>query len=532
MSLSRRTLLRGTAAALVAGATSSTPTAEAAGEAANWPDLALGPITPFSTANLIARAKAQASVPFAPTPPVAPGIIDRIDYDAYQQISWKPDKSLMLGAGDTLPIQLFHLGNQVRESVKIHILRDGIAREVLYSPALFETPLGHPSRDLPPTAGFAGFRVMAPGQKPDWLAFLGASYFRSSGPYDQYGLSARGLAIDTGLATAEEFPRFTEFWLEGGTGKTPQIIIHALLESQSVTGAYRITAERVSDAKGVYTVPMDIDCTLFARQDIKRLGLAPFSSMYWYSETRRPKAADWRPEIHDSDGLEIWTGAGERIWRPLNNPDRVITSSFVDQNPNGFGLLQRDRDFGHYLDDGVFYERRPSVWVEPIEPFGDGAVHLLEIPTNDEIHDNIAAYWCPSAAFAAGTERRYRYRLTWLDDAPRTNAALGRATGLWTGLGGRPAYKRPEGTQKFVIDFEGAIFDGLGRDDGVEIIVSASRGEISNAFTHPVERHSRRWRALFDVTAGRSTDPVDLRLHLRRGATPLTETWLYQWFPE
>ncbi len=260
---------------------------------------------------------------------------------------------------------------------------------------------------------------------------------------------------------------------------------------------------------------MEIDAKLFARRDITRLGVAPFSSMYWYGETSRRQIVDWRPEIHDSDGIAIWTGAGERIWRPLNNPPRVMSNAFVDNDVRGFGLLQRDRDFVHYLDDSVFYERRASVWVEPILPFGEGEVHLLEIPTDDEIHDNIAAYWCPKAPFKAGESRRYLYRVRWLDDIPFPRA-LAKATATWTGIGGRPGHKRPEGVRKFVVDFQGSSFRGIGREDGVEIVVTPSRGTLSNAYCHPVVDQRERWRALFDLEATGS-EPVDIRMFLRQG---------------
>ena len=237
--------------------------------------------------------------------------------------------------------------------------------------------------------------------------------------------------------------------------------------------------------------------------------------MFWYGEASRTRGYDWRPEIHDSDGLAIRTGADERIWRPLNNPPRVTTNTFIDRDVKGFGLLQRDRDFVHYLDDGVFYERRPSVWVEPLDPWGEGAVHLLEIPTDDETQDNVAAYWCPTEPFRAGERRRYRYRLSWLDDIPFP-ATLGRATATWTGRGGRPGFKPPDGTRKFVIDFQGPVFAGLGRNDGVEIVVTPSRGTISNAYTHPVVDQRERWRALFDLDVT-GPEPVDLRAYLKLG---------------
>ncbi|MGQ0673877.1 MAG: glucan biosynthesis protein [Hyphomicrobium sp.] len=525
-SLHRRDLLKGSALGLLGAALPDPPRA-AAQQLAVSQAAGLGPKFSFDT--MIETARAAARAPFQAVSIGSDDILQRIDYDAYQKIRFKRDASLQLGPDGAYPVQLFHLGQLFREPVRINELSGDMARLVAYDNALFDIPAGHPAEALPDTTGFAGFRVMGPAQANDWLSFLGASYFRASGPYNQYGLSARGLAVDTGLDRAEEFPRFTEFWLGAENRAGAPLTVHALLDSRSVTGAYRITAERQTDARDVHKVIMTVDATICARADIERLGVAPFSSMFWYGEAARKEAADWRPEIHDSDGLAIHTGSGERIWRPIANPPRVITNAFLDRDPKGFGLLQRDRDFVHYLDDGVFYERRPSVWVEPLDAWGEGAVHLLEIPTSDETFDNIVAYWCPKQPMRAGEERRFRYRLTWLDDIafPET---LGRATATWTGLGGRPGFKRPPGVKKFVVDFQGPVFAGLGRNDGVEIVVTASRGTVSNAYTHPVVDQRERWRAFFDLEAyGR--EPVDLRAFLRKGAIALTETWIYQDFP-
>jgi glucans biosynthesis protein len=505
-------------------------TSDGGPEAAAKAGVAMGPAEPFSFDLLAERAAKEAASPWQAATLTANDILNRIDYDAYQQIKFKPEMSLILDAKRQLPVQLFHLGKFSRDPVKIHVAKDGSAHEILYKANLFDTPEGHPARELPDGIGFAGFRVMAPDLKTDWLAFLGASYFRTSGPYNQYGLSARGIAIDTGAATPEEFPRFTEFWLESGGSKGNLFVVYAYLDGPSITGAYRMTAHRSVDTRNVARIDMEIEARLFARRDIGRLGIAPFSSMYWYGETSKRQIVDWRPEIHDSDGLAIWTGAGERIWRPLNNPPRVMSNAFVDNDVRGFGLLQRDRDFVHYLDDSVFYERRASIWVEPLEPFGEGEVHLLEIPTDDEIHDNIAAYWCPTELFKAGTDRRYRYRLRWLDDIPFPGS-LARATATWTGIGGRPGHKRPEGVRKFVIDFQGSAFKGLGRNDGVELIVTPSRGTLSNDYCHPVVDQRERWRALFDLEAT-GPEPVDIRAYLRRGDRALTETWVFQFFPD
>lgn len=494
--------------------------------ATRGPDL--GPARPFSFDLLAKRAAELSKANFQPTPVVAGGILDRIDYDAYQQIKFRRDRTLLVGRDRRHPVQLFHMGKNFEQPVHVYVVDEGEAREVLYTPAIFDVPSGHPARELPDGLGFAGFRVMAENLETDWLAFLGASYFRSSGPFNQYGLSARGLAIDTGLPTPEEFPRFTEFFLSGGS-RGP-LIVYALLDSPSVAGAYRFAIERLTDNRDVHRVIMDIEARLFARKDITRLGVAPFSSMFWYGEQSRKQAADWRPEIHDSDGLALYLGNGERVWRPLNNPPTVMTNAFQDRNPRGFGLLQRDRDFVHYLDDGVFYERRASTWVEPQDDWGDGAVHLLEIPTDDEIHDNIAVYWCPAGVFKAGEQRTYRYRLSWLDDVPFPDT-LARATNTWTGLGGRPGTKRPAGVRKFVIDFQGQPFAGLGRDDGVELVVTPSRGKLGTAYNHPVVDQRERWRAVFDLEA-QGPEPVDIRAYLRRNGRALTETWIYQYFPE
>ncbi|MEZ5907475.1 MAG: glucan biosynthesis protein [Hyphomicrobiaceae bacterium] len=500
------------------------------GEALARDGLSLGEPVAFTFEGLIERARVLAQSAYAPSPVANGEILEAIDYDAAQKIKYNRERTLWGKGGAAFPVQFFHLGRYAKEPVRVHVLESGLAREVVYRPDLFETPADHPARKLPAGAGFAGFRVMYPDIKGDWLAFLGASYFRSGGPFDQYGLSARGLAIDTGLATPEEFPRFGEFWLVPEPRSSRRTTVHALLESKSVTGAYTIVTERKRQASGRDHIVMEIDAHLFARADVQRLGIAAFSSMFWYGETTRRQGADWRPEIHDSDGLAIWTGKGERIWRPLANPRRVTTNAFLDENIRGFGLLQRDRLFAHYLDDGVFYEKRPSVWVEPLDPWGKGAVHLVEIPTDDEIHDNIAAYWNPEVPLRKGDRRRFRYRLTWLDEIAFPKE-LGRNIGTWTGVGGRPGQPRPKGVRKFVLDFEGEAFKGLTWADGVEIVATASRGAIAHSYAHPVARHEGRFRAVFDVNVT-GTEPVDIRVFLRHKGRALTETWLYQYHPE
>ncbi|MGH6886378.1 MAG: glucan biosynthesis protein, partial [Geminicoccales bacterium] len=332
--------------------------------AALWPSLAvaeglsMGKPWSFDFGWLRSQAKRLAARPYEPPVLRSAETLERIDYDAYQQIRFLSDHALWAKDGGPYPIEFFHLGRFFKAPVRLHVVEAGQAREILYSPSLFSFGTTRLAEDLPADLGFAGFRVMNGGGKTDWLAFLGAAYFRSSGELDQYGLSTRGVAIDPGMPTPEEFPRFTSFWFEPSAADSRTVLIYALLDGPSIAGAYRLECTK---ARGAV---IDVDVVLYPRADIQRMGVAPLTSMFWFAETDRRRAQDWRPEIHDSDGLAMWTGTGERIWRPLNNPPRVQVSAFSDSNPKGFGLLQRDRSFENYQDDGVFYDRRPSVWVE------------------------------------------------------------------------------------------------------------------------------------------------------------------------
>jgi len=494
----------------------------------------MGEPEPFSFDRLKARAKGLAGEPWKRAEPSDRGTLDQIDWESHQKIKFRADAALKLGSSHPTSVQLFHPGKWFMEPVTINLVDGETASEVLFSPALFEMPQHHPARALDRKTGFAGFRVMADDGKTDWLAFLGATYFRAASPFNQYGLSARGLALNTAVpGVNEEFPRFTAFWLGGGAGGDPALTIWALLDSPSVAGAYQFRVVQKTEGEGNRPAVMEVECELYPRAEIARVGIAPFSSMFWYGKGKHKAVADWRPELHDSDGLAILTGAGERIWRPLHNPARIetLTSSFVDRDVKGFGLLQRDRRFDDYLDDGLFYEKRPSVWVEPLDAWGDGAVQLIEFHTDDEISDNVVAYWTPKNGFKPGQTYRYRYRLSWVEDIPFP-AYLARSVASWQGVGGDPGPwdKRPPGVQRFVIDWQGPVLAGLTRKEGVEPVVTVSRGQILKQYAHEVVGQKDRWRTVFDISA-EGVERVDLRTYLRRADTALSETWIGQYFP-
>ena len=490
--------------------------------------LRFGAASPFSFEGLRALARQKAQVPYAGPRPVEGAAA--IDYDAWGRIYFDTDDALF-GAGP-LPVTFFHLGKYFQKPVRMFAVQAGAAREVIYDPAYFHMPPDSPAHRLPPGSGFAGFRVQEPRagkldwRKNDWVAFLGASYFRAIGELRQYGLSARALAIDTAVAgRPEEFPDFTQVYIEQPAPGSNTIVVNALLESPSVVGACRFAMTR---GKGVV---MDVDQTLHVRRPVSRFAIAPLTSMYWFSETAKPTAVDWRPEVHDSDGLAILNGAGERLWRPLNDPSAPSVSAFRDENPKGFGLMQRDRNFDHY-QDGVYYDRRPSLWVEPKGAWGKGSVQLIELPTSDEVNDNIVAAWVPETPPAAGTELNLGYRLYWLADEPHPSD-LARCVATRLGRGGQPGQPRPPGEHKFVVEFLGGPLAHLPYGALPQMDLWVSRGTLTpyrlmEAVPDGVPGH---WRAEFDLAGVAGPEPVEMRLTLQVGGKIASETWTYQFRP-
>ena len=349
---------------------------------------ALARAEPFSESWLKTHAQTLSRSAFVPAPRIAPEI-QALSYDQMRSLRFLPDFAQWKAERRPFQLQFFHAGGYVLETVDVYTVKKGVATRLPFKPEHFDASQTKLPPEIRAKGGFAGFRAHAAINSPEYLdevlVFLGASYFRSLGKGQSYGLSARGLAIDTALPTGEEFPRFTTFWVEEPGARSDSLTVHALLDSPRVTGAYRFVVK-----PGVVT-RMDVQATLFPREDIQQLGVAPLTSMYLHGENDRSPKEDFRPEVHDSDGLALWTGSGERLWRPLSNPARLNVASFQVGAVKGFGLLQRDEAFPSYEDLEARYERRPSLWVEPLAGFDDGRVLLVEIPTAEEIHDNIGA---------------------------------------------------------------------------------------------------------------------------------------------
>ena len=508
----RRTLASGAAATVVAALGAWMPAGPARAATLGTPS------SPFTVSWLRQRVRELAANPFEPIKGDLPPALTDIDYAHYHDIRFRADQALWRDLDLTFEAQFFHLGYQYREPVHIFDVVDGVAREVVYAPALFD--YGKSGIDPAGLAalGFSGFRLHYPINRPDYrdevAVFQGASYLRCLGRGEGFGLSARGLAVNTALPEGEEFPSFRSFWLERPLPGAAEIKLHALLDSPSVAGAYSFAIR-----PGETTV-VEATAFLVARSAIKLVGLAPLTSMYFYGENDRQGVDDYRPEVHDSDGMAIWHASGEWLWRPLINPAELAITSFGGDAPRGFGLLQRDRDFGSYEDLYTHPERRPTLWVEPLAGWGRGEVRLIEIPSDQEIHDNIVAFWVPEKPAAAGDVLEISYRLHWGETAPfQPPGAIVQATRIGRG--------KADNARRFAVDFAGGELPRLPPDASIEAIVSASSGQIGEVIVQknpPIGG----WRALFDFVPA-DDNPADLRCFLRQQDKFLSETWSYRW---
>jgi glucans biosynthesis protein len=481
----------------------------------------------FSPNEVIKRARDLASAPFDPTIPPLPESIAALDFDAWRDIRFKSEQPLLSPPGGNFRLELFHLGHLYKRPVVVNVLRDGIPAPIPYASNLFDYGRNKIAGVLPVNLGFAGFRLRYPLNAPhvmdEVIAFLGASYYRFLGRGQRYGISARGLAIGSGTQVNEEFPFFREFWIETPDAAAEHIVIHALLDGESATGAFRF------DIFPGLETSVDVSVTLFARRSIAGLNMAPLSSMFFAGKNEHRLSDEFRSELHDSDGLLMHTGAGEWIWRPLGNPAAPAVSTFVDNNPRGFGLVQRDRNFDDYQDLDLAYELRPTYWIEPREGWGEGGVQLVELPTDNESNDNIVAAWAPKQNPDAGASMTYGYRITALTNDARLTPGARAVNTFRASAHAVGAFEPvPPGSTRFLIDFSGGDLGYYLSDPSViTIVASTSAGRVLRTFLAP-NTHVRGFRAGVDV----AIDPgnsLDLRVFLRAGTKALTETWTLPW---
>jgi len=472
----------------------------------------------FDLNTVTETARKLAEEPYQDPKGKVPDWLLKISYDQWRDIRFRPDKALWADRKSRFRVQFFHPGLYYDRTVAVNLVKADGPQPVPFSPSAFDYGKNDFASRVPQDLGFAGFRVHYPIKTKNYydevIVFLGASYFRALGRDEVFGLSARGLAVDTAESWGEEFPWFREFWLVEPAPNAKELVIYALLDSQRVTGAYRFAIN-----PGDQTV-VHVDSRLFFRKEVHKIGIGALTSMFFHGENSVKFFSDFRPEAHDSDGLLLAFGSGEWLWRPLDNPRTLNVSGFQMENPKGFGLAQRDRDFDHYQDLETHAERRPSVWIAPHGAWGRGRVELVEIPTNSDINDNVVTYWVPDKSAKPGEQGVFSYTMYWYgDDRTRPPGASTVAT------------RRDGGTMKdvhrFVLDFAGGKLGSIPADQVLRGVVSiaggAEKAELLDQQVLPNPFISG-WRLTFQVRP-KGREAVELRAFLDQGGQTLTETW-------
>ncbi|CRM37007.1 glucan biosynthesis protein G [Pseudomonas sp. Qb1D1] len=481
-----------------------------------------GQLWAFSLDDVSAKAKELAGQKYEAPRSNLPNEFREMKFADYQKIRFRNEKAEWADQNTPFKLSFYHQGMHFDTPVKINEVTADSVQEIKYDPTRFD--FGDVKFDPKATEqlGYAGFRVLYPinkGDKQDEImTMLGASYFRVVGKDQVYGLSARGMAIDTALPSGEEFPRFTEFWIERPKPGDKHLVIFALLDSPRATGAYRLILRPGTD-----TV-VDVKSQMFLRDKVSKLGVAPLTSMFLFGANQPSKVLNYRRELHDSSGLSIHAGNGEWIWRPLNNPKHLSVSNFTVENPRGFGLLQRGRNFSHYEDLDDNYDKRPSAWIEPEGDWGKGSVDLVEIPTADETNDNIVAFWSPAELPEVGKPLEVAYRLHWtLDDAAfhSPDSAWVKQTLRSTGdVKQSNLIRQPDGSVAYLVDFEGPSLKKLLPDAPVRSQVSVSDNAelVENSVRY--NEHTKGWRLTLRMKIKDAGKPTEMRAALVQDITP------------
>jgi glucans biosynthesis protein len=510
--LERRDVLKAALGAVAAGVA---PAATVAGGAQQPP--APAP-SPFSRDVVVEVAQALAAKPYGAPPTDLREPFASLTYEQFVGIKMKPGAAIWSGENRGFTIEPLHRGHIFTAAVDLYFVDNGAALRFGYDQARFDYG-GLKVPEKLPDLGYSGFRVLhsqSGAAEAEVAIFQGASFYRAVARGQNLGVTARALSIRTADPHGEEFPAFRSFWIEKPAPGDNALVIHALVDSPSVAGAYRFTLR-----PGEATI-IDTEATLFPRTSVDHYGLAGFAAASLYTPLDRRRADDLRPMVAAVNGLQMLTGKNEWLWRPVSNRENLQFSSFVDANPKGFGALVRNRDISAYQDDDQHWERRPSLWIEPLGDWSEGAINLLEIPSESENNENIVAYWRPKASLFGGAQMSFAYRQFWCWEPPArpplamaTDARSGRALG--------------SKLRRFIVVFSGDVLSDPQKTAHLSAALTTSPGSATNirTFLNPL---AKTCRVVFDVDpAGEAY--CEMRLVLNSDETPISETWLYRWTP-
>ena len=527
----------------------------------------------FDMVQQLAEKRAQAK--YVPLPDALPAQLKNLTPQQEAGIFWNDAYRLWRNKGLPFQIDFYHVNKAFPRAPLINTVDRKGVRHLAYSPGFFHFSGLAFTPPLPNNLGYGGFYLRYPINKPDSLdgffSARGSTYFRVMAKDQVYGLPARGLALNTQVdGKKEEFPDFTEWWLQEPPPNASEMVLDALLDSPSVSGAYEFKVR----PGGVTSV--DVHGVLFFRQPVDRLGLAPFSSMYLFGENAKNHFGDnFHPEIHDSDGMLMEKNSKEWIWRPLQQSADRQFYNFTDENPRGFGLIQRDRDFQHYQDNDGKYNVRPSAWVTPHGNWGKGAVQLIEMPTTNTETDNIVLFWHPEKQPQAGDRLDISYTIDfYMNDASRPPLAYAKqtlinypapppppppaplqpppATPSTPTKPGSPAALKPPPAPtpappapvpavpakdetvpvQFLIDFVGNGIENIPANQPPDLNITCDPPLPETRLRESkVEKngYDNSWRVTFTIIPAKHNVPTDILCHLMRNGKPLTETWNYTW---
>lgn len=473
----------------------------------------------FEANTLTDLARARAAAPYAgPKTGDVPAVLKALSREAYDAIHPAEGRALWADRNVGYVLEPLLRGSIFETPVSLFVIENGLVQPVAYDKTAFVAP-GLDLPDLEPDAAFSGFRLRARFEGAEAVSsfalFQGASFFRLVAEGQDFGINARALALRPADSRGEEFPLFRALFVETPAPGQP-VVVHALADSESATAAFKIT---LTPGRDVSTAA--IEGTVFARADLDHIGLGGMQGNYLFGPLDRNRVDDLRAAAFSVEGLAIHNGYGEPIWRPVHNPEALQVSAFVDRGPKGFGLMQRARAYDDFEDDRRHWEQRPSLWLEPLDDWNEGAVTLLEIPSDSELNENVFAYWRPKAKLAKGVEMRFQCRQHWSKGWPDPlPPEIARVRDSRCGHGSTGSRRL------FAVDFEG---DTLFQPGDIDVDLSASAGTITrqDRFRYP-ER--KTLRILFELDPG-SARASELRLALRRGQARVSESWLFRWTP-
>src|SRR5271166_4014366 len=465
---------------------------------------------PFTPDTVLSAAAQLAAAPFkAPSIPL-PGVFSNLTFEQYASIHRAPETAIW--ADDKLGFSLepLHRGFVFTTPITINIVENGLSQKVIYDPADFDFGKLKPP---PPIGdlGFSGLRILKAADHgfEDAAIFQGASFYRSRARGQDFGVTARGLAIRTGDDPGEEFPLFREFWVEKPPPASNTLTMYALLDSASVTGSFRFTIRPLE------ATLIDTEMTLIARMATDKIGIGAMAGDYLFSSLDHRRTDDWRAAVYEVTGVQILSGKGEWLWRPVVNRDTLQISAFSDVNPRGFRLLPRSRAFDAFYDDEGRWELRPTLWIEPIGDWGEGDLRLLEIPAASEANANIIAQWRLKSGVAAGKSQSLAYRQFWCWTPP-SKPPLAVCTSSRAGkTGGRP---------RFAVEMTGDAFADPQKAAAAAADLQANPGKVGSVRLFPY-KDRRSVRIVFDLDPGSETFS-EIRLTLKIDNQAVSETWL------